>query len=191
MNDILTDTILSAIDQYVPKKTVTIRPNDKIWMTNDIRVKIRQRNRQHSKAKVTNTPASWNKFRTIRNQVISSIREAKEKYLCKLQSSLVDKSIPPGKWWRIAKSVMNLKSKNETDAPLVINGELKLHPIDKAESFNEYFTSITVSNKNADDLPPNCPQPQHLFSNINITEQDIKDQLHLLNVNKPAGPDTI
>ena len=157
MNDVLSNKILTAIDQFVPNKTVTIRPNDKIWMTNEIRLKIRQRNRQHSRAKQNNSQASWNKFKSIRNQVITLIREAKDNYLSKLQSSLIDKTIPPGKWWRIAKSVMNLQNKSDTDSPLIINGDLKIHPLDKADSFNDYFTSISVTDKNADDLPPDYP----------------------------------
>jgi hypothetical protein len=33
------------------------------------------------------------------------IREAKKQYIIKLQNSLIDKSIPPGKWWRIEKLI--------------------------------------------------------------------------------------
>jgi hypothetical protein len=45
----------------------------------------------------------------------SMIREAKKQYIIKLQNLLIDKSIPPGKWWRIAKSVSKFKSTNTTN----------------------------------------------------------------------------
>jgi hypothetical protein len=45
------------------------------------------------------------------------IREAKKQYIIKLKNSLIDKSIPPGKWWRIAKSVSKFKSTNTTNTP--------------------------------------------------------------------------
>lgn len=85
------------------------------------------------------------------------IRNAKPNYLLKLQSYIVDKSIPPGKWWRIAKSVINNKNKNDTDFPLEINGDLKYHPVEKCESLNSYFTSISTTNKTIDDVPLDIP----------------------------------
>jgi hypothetical protein len=42
--------------KYIPTKTITVRPNDKPFMNNKIRNKIRQRNRIHYKAKTTNNP---------------------------------------------------------------------------------------------------------------------------------------
>jgi uncharacterized coiled-coil DUF342 family protein len=61
--------------------------------------------RVHKKAKFRNLVSDWESFRRIRNEIIDMIREAKKQYIIKLQNSLIDKSIPPGKWWRIAKSV--------------------------------------------------------------------------------------
>jgi hypothetical protein len=76
-------------------------------MNNTIRNKIRQRNRIHYKAKTTNNPDHWKKFREIRNEVIDLVRKAKDEYKYKLTSELLNKDIPPGKWWRIAKCISN------------------------------------------------------------------------------------
>jgi hypothetical protein len=67
----------------------------------EIKCKIRKRNRVHNKAKFRNLASDWESFRRIRNEIIDMIREAKKQYIIKLQNSLIDKSIPPGKWWRI------------------------------------------------------------------------------------------
>jgi hypothetical protein len=40
---------------------------------------IRQKNRIHRKAKHFNNPMHWNKFRKIRNEVTSLVRNAKDK----------------------------------------------------------------------------------------------------------------
>jgi hypothetical protein len=53
--------------------------------------------------------------------------------LSESQNSLIDKSIPPGKWWRIAKSVSKFKSTNTTNTPIKVNGDLFFHPVDKAK----------------------------------------------------------
>jgi hypothetical protein len=42
---------------------------------------IRQKNRIHRKAKHFNNPMHWNKFRKIRNEGTSLVRNAKDKYI--------------------------------------------------------------------------------------------------------------
>jgi hypothetical protein len=69
----------------------------------------------HKNAKFRNLASDWENFRRIRNEIIDMIREAKKQYIIKLQNSLIDKSIPPGKWLRIAKSVSKFKSTNTTN----------------------------------------------------------------------------
>jgi hypothetical protein len=48
--------------EFIPTKTITVRPNDKLFMNNKIRNKIRQRNRIHYKVKTTNNPDDWKIF---------------------------------------------------------------------------------------------------------------------------------
>ena len=60
------------------KQQVRIRPSEPVWMTSIIRNLIRKRKRTFRKAKLTDTPANWEKFRKLRNKVISLIRESKK-----------------------------------------------------------------------------------------------------------------
>lgn len=111
-NDIynnFTEKYSKLIEKHVPTKTVTIRPSDKPYITTAIRKRMQQRKRIHKKAVRTNNPQHWQQFRSIRNEIISLLRNAQRNYKIKLANQLVDKSIPPGKWWRIAKSVTRLK----------------------------------------------------------------------------------
>ena len=123
-------------------------------------------------------------------EVIDMIREAKKQYIIKLQNSLIDKSIPPGKWWRIAKSVSNFKNVNTTNTPIKVNGDIFFHPIDKANAINNYFTSVSDIHIEPDlpDVPPLAPCE---LSGIDITEQEVMDQFQILNISKPAGPDNL
>jgi hypothetical protein len=43
----------------------------------------------------------------ILREVIDLVRKAKDEYKNKLTSEILNKDIPPGKWWRIAKSISN------------------------------------------------------------------------------------
>jgi hypothetical protein len=51
-----------TVNKCIPTKTITVRPNDKLFMNNKIRNKIRQRNRIHYKVKTTNNPDDWKIF---------------------------------------------------------------------------------------------------------------------------------
>jgi hypothetical protein len=62
------------------------------------------------------------------------VRLAKEEYKKKLTSQLTDNTIPPGKWWRIAKSVCK-----QSIPPLKHGGIIIVHPSEKCEIFNQYF----------------------------------------------------
>jgi hypothetical protein len=68
------------MNTYIPKKNIRVRPRDKPWINSEMKCKIRKR---------------------IRDEILDMIREAKKQYIIKLQNSLINKSIPPGKWWRI------------------------------------------------------------------------------------------
>jgi len=49
----------------------------KPWMTGEIRLKLRQKNRQHKKAKDKNRDQDWANFIAIRYEIIELIRQAK------------------------------------------------------------------------------------------------------------------
>ena len=124
INEVINLELNSAMNTYIPKKIIRVRPRDKPWINSEIKCKIRKRSRVHKKEKFRNLASDWENFRRIRNEIIGMIREAKQQYIIKLQNSLIDKSIPPGKWWRIAKSVSKFKSTNSTNTPIKVNGDI-------------------------------------------------------------------
>ncbi|VDI09353.1 Hypothetical predicted protein [Mytilus galloprovincialis] len=158
-----------------------VRPNDKPFMNNLIRNKIRHRNRIHHKAKTSNNPDHWKKFREIRNEIISLVRKAKDDYKCKLTSQLIDKNNPPGK----------MVAHCQRFPPfLEHDGQIFIHPLDKSEILNNHFADIANIDIEPEIPDNNEPPPCHLNKFV-ITEKEILDQLKILKVNKPAGPDSI
>ena len=67
------------------------------------------------------------------------------------------KTIPPVKWWRVAKSICQFKNRTTTSSPITINNNIMTHPFDKSNALNEYFTSISTLD-NEPELPniPHC-----------------------------------
>ena len=142
------------------------------------------------KAKTTNTPDHWSQYRRLRNDVIKLVREAKAEYKEKLTSQLVDKNIPPGKWWRIAKSVCKLNKCNKITPPIKHGGRIIVHPSEKCDIFNQYFSNISHIDEEPV-LPTDVLNPENICPDFFITEQEVKDQLDILNCSKPSGPDDI
>lgn len=49
----------------------------------------------------------------------------------------INKSISPGKWWRIVKCFCKLNHKHKPSPPLKVNGQTLFQPIDKANVLNK------------------------------------------------------
>ena len=130
LNDLINCEAHYVMDTYIPKINILVRPRNKPWITTNIKTNIRKRNRAYKKAKTRNLESDWAKYRKLRNDVIDMIREVKRQYLIKLHNSLVDKSIPPGKWWRIAKNFCKFTNRSSTNTPIKVNGDILVHSVE-------------------------------------------------------------
>lgn len=72
-------------------------------MNSTIRILMRKRDRIHRRAVKTKNPLHWEKYRFLRIKVKYKIRIYRHNYN-KKNTAQINKSTPPGKWWRIVKS---------------------------------------------------------------------------------------
>lgn len=105
-------------------------------------------------------------------------------------TNLLTKSIPHGKWWRFAKSVIRLMKQYPSSHSIVCQyGRILVHPIlGQSQWILIFFSDISSLSDN-----PKLPEHGHgpsLFehNDIIITDQDVIDQLQILNVTKPQEP---
>ena len=99
------------------------------FMNNNIRRVILKRDRASYRAKDTDNPKHWASYRQKRNDVMKLVRDAKASYKETLTSLLIDKDIPPDKWWRTAKSVCRLSKCGSTSPSLVNRGYIHLRSV--------------------------------------------------------------
>ena len=142
------------------------------------------------KAKNSQSEAHLRKYKNKRNDVSNLICEAKAQYLQKLQTSSADPKTKPKQYYKIANEITNLKNENDPPPRLVKNGNIDIHPLVKAETLNKHF-AIYINNWTPQPLPELEENPHVNLSSIQLSEQDVKDQLFILNSNKPGGPDEI
>ena len=88
--------------------------------------------------------------------------------------------------------VKNNSSKCDFIPPLLNhNDTYSFTDIEKANSLNSYFSSISNIDDSQARLPPFLKKTDKQLNNFTITEQDTIDVLSNLNINKANGPDEI
>ena len=96
-------------------------------------------------------------------------------------SLMIDKTIPPGKWWRIVKSISKLNKNYESLPTLKWNGILIFHTVEKNTVLNRYFAQVSttcITNEPDISFHDPCPPPWNndVLSEILITEDIVYDQ---------------
>ena len=69
-------------------------------------------------------------------------------------------------------------------------GRIIIHPSEKCDIFNKYFAGISHI-EDEPDIPPCDTRSNSTCPDLHVTEQEVKDQLEILNSNKPSGPDGV
>lgn len=183
---------LEIINGHIPNRAILTNRLTPNWMTGRIKQCIRQRNRQHRKAKRTNKPQDWEKFRKIRNDTQNEVRRAKEDWSSKIQKKIEECVDRDEKlWWKIVKDHFNhTKNTSSYSPPLLINGKPSTNDLEKAEAFNQFFSEASqIDESQASNLPPVADPPN--LSNLRIPSQTVYEVLSMLKQNKASGPDSI
>lgn len=187
----ITDALITAAEQSIPNKVVTIRPAQHPWITCHIKNLIRKRKRNFRKFKRTSNNCFWENYKTFRNQTVSEIRKSKQDYYNKLDMLLSTETTNTKLFWKTAKQVLNLGKSSNNIPTLILNNEYAENSPQKANMLNSYFISqATVSDDNKP-LPQLIIPSQYSLQSVKIPSQDVKDVLLNLNITKASGPDLI
>ena len=76
----LNSTILSLTKECIPNKSIKVRTSDPPWIATLLKRQIRKRKRLYRKAKQTNLERHWIKFRQLRNETNTMIRNSKQQF---------------------------------------------------------------------------------------------------------------
>ena len=187
------DTFLNIARECIPNKVVTIRPNDKLFFTSQLRRLRRKKNKLHRQAKLSNTAKSWSDFRESRNYYNMKIREAKVRAHEKNAEILRDPAnISSKRWWKLAKSfIKEDATSNSCYPPSKVNNNSITDDVEKAEIFNTFFLKHSNIDDSGTPEPDGTPKIENRLTTVQIYEQDILDLLKNLDIGKATGPDRI
>ena len=180
------DTIM----QYIPVRTVTIRPRNKPWLSREVRLCVRLKSRLYKQYRNNPTEHHWQKYKRARNTCVSLIRKSKNDHEKKIHDQLLDPSLSLKKFWSLTKNmlgdqrIMSIPSITLNDTSFSDNTR-------KAELFNQYFASHSQLPINIPDLPPFRYTTDSKFDTIIVTEPMILNILKNLNPSSATGPDEL
>ncbi len=86
--ELFTVKFIDLAKQCIPRKEVTIRPNDKPWYDSEIRRTSKLRDKARKKAIHTGGSNDWDKYKTIRNRVNNMKKYAREAFYNGIESEL-------------------------------------------------------------------------------------------------------
>ena len=185
----LNSTILSLTKECIPNKSIRVRTSDPPWITTLLKRQIRKRKRLYRKAKQTNLERHWIKFRQLRNETNTMIRNSKQQFYDNIAEKLKSKSLSSKDWWSTLKTFIS-PNLNSAIPPIESEGIIYSDDFEKANLFNNYFQGQTVlDDSNA--VLPELPEPSYLtsLSSIAFDPQEVEEILRTLKTDKASGPD--
>ena len=177
--------------QCIPNKVIRVRSSDPPRITNSLKRHIRVRKRLYRKAKHTNDPNIWNKFRRYRNKTLSLIRKSKQSHTDMLKEKLTSEQLSSKDWWKTLKHFIS-QAKSSSIPPLNDNDIIVSDPTEKAILLNNYFRDQTILNDNNVEVPY-CP-PHNVSSELYslvLNREEVSSILKSLPIGKAVGPDVV
>ena len=135
----------SLVNQYIPLRKLTkkeIKNKFKPWITSGIRNSMKRRDKIYKKfIKTSQLDIKQEyelQYKTLRNQIVKLCRDSKSIYF---QSVFRSNASNIKNTRKGINKIINVSSKNR-NTPLIVNNKLISEPVEVANKFNEYFSTI-------------------------------------------------
>ena len=125
------------------------------------------------------------KFKRLRNEVTTLIRNCKQQHTDKITQKLKSENLSSKDWWSTLKAFISPHTHSDIP-PLESNGNVYTNEIDKANLLNDHFQSQTILNEQNAILPPLPPPAYHTqLNSIILTPLEVESTLQTLKVERP------
>ena len=187
------DLFFSAVHEFVPSCTITVRPRNKPWFSSFLHHLRRLKERLYRRSKLLNKDHRLSVlFRKVRNWYVSELRFAENNYFLDLSRTLSRRELlqSPHHWWKTAKRACGL-STSDVIPTLFANGETSISATERANCLNSAFAAqCSAPAAQTPSVHPKQLSSQS-FTFAEIPLLDVFKQLSSLNVWKSPGLDGI
>ena len=190
--ELFNEYLMNIFNNFIPNEIITLNDKDPPWITNNIKNKTYEKNNLYKKyiqnGKKAQDFVLLQEASTLINDMIS---ENKKAYYNRLSKKLSNPRTCPKAYWSILKTFFADK-KIPIIPPLLDNGEFITNFKDKANLFNDYFSSQCSLIDNSSTLPePIIPSFDFSISTFDIDGDHILKLIRSLDENKAHGFDQI
>lgn len=161
------DLYKQILDDHAPVKRIKLRNNQLPWISPDIQMQIRKRNRLYKKFRRTPTDLNWSNYKVQRKRVTALKKRAVKDFCTNATST---KSCP-GLFWKKMKPLLpnnNSSGDSLNDIFLLDNGKVASNP---CATLNESFVN------------PRIPE-----SVLNLSEEDFIDHPSIATIKSELNP---
>jgi hypothetical protein len=124
-------------------RVISVRKDNPPWLTSSIKRGIRRKNRLHKRAKRSNLPGHWERFRIARNKCKNLVSNAKIAHYSKVSENIRLEKAGSKNWWTLVQSLTGSNDWSRTIPPIEHNGNRVYDDIEKSE----LLTSSSVNNQ--------------------------------------------
>ena len=189
--ELLNETILNIMSNFVPNDLRKIKPSEPNWLNRNIKAMLKKQNRLYKKFKKHGFREEDKIILDLyRNECAKAIEMSKQNYLRDLGGKLADKYTGQKTYWKIVNNLLN-NCKVPRIPPLLVDNKFIMDCNEKSSLFNNYFVSQCQPFESTSMLPPPNPLTNNKLNHFEVTSEQILNILHTLNVNKAHGPDNI
>jgi hypothetical protein len=190
-----TDIFKDICEEHAPKRKVKLRRQTLPWTSGALRHKMNRRYKALQKAKKErNNEGLWKEYRKLRNEVTAELRRAKSTYFAELANC---QKINTRKYRKILNQASGKESNMKTIRAIKSDtGALVTNDREIANILNKHFA--TTGEKLAGLLNSHYVPTVELIDRISptvmeieIQEENVKENLLRLNTHKATGPDDL
>ncbi|CAF1254097.1 unnamed protein product, partial [Didymodactylos carnosus] len=181
------EILLEQVNRVIPHKVITLKPRDKIWFSDDLRVLHKDKVRMYRKMISKPTLVNKNNYEQAVVKFRKACVQAKVEFYKKINHKV---SVSSKNWWSLVKHTMGRDRTTAIPALKDKNGDVRVDVQSKVEILNAHFANICTwsgySNFSsvADKLPPASSR----LSVFTATYRDVRKILQRLNSNKSTAP---
>ena len=190
---LFTQELLALASLCIPHKSVRIRPNDKPWFNGYLRRLRRKRNRLYKLYKTDKQALSRDRYKEVQHFYHTELVRIKLEF----ESSKYVKLAEAGKnnpknWWKLIKAVYKDSNISQSIPPLKVNGIYISDILLKAQTFNDFFLSVSSITEEEPELLFNeRVLSEGTLTSIDISLDDVLDQILALDITKSYGSDGV
>ena len=130
------DILLKCVDNHAPLTKKTIKGKPCLWLTEEIKKQMNDRNGLLRKARRSKNHNDWIQYKTFKNRVNNVIKRAKSKY----HKNLLDENISkPEVFWKHIKRLFPTKMKQTRGKSFIINDIATTNEREISNGFCSFF----------------------------------------------------